>query len=167
MVISEWLRRRLPPAQRLEWYPPFRAMRVKVLVLENDWRDVRLLLPLARNRNLGGGMFGGAVACLADPVAALACARVFPGHEVWTRKLVLDFRHEARTDLELRFRFDAGQELDIGGELQRRGRATPTFEYSFFDTRERACVGVTCRVAIRPAGYRPGTGSHRSKSRDE
>ena len=57
-------------------------MGLRVLELSDDWRRVRLLLPLAGNRNPGGGMFGGAMACLADPIAALACSRVFPGHQV-------------------------------------------------------------------------------------
>lgn len=156
MRIPEYLRRRLPPARRLEWYPPFHAMRVRVLELSDDWRSARLLLPLAPNRNPGGGMFGGAMACLADPIAALACNRVFAGHQVWTRGLALDFVHEGNTDMELRFVLDAAKEQQIRGELERRGRATPDFEYAFFDRRGRPCVTVHCRVAIRPADYRPG-----------
>lgn len=163
MRMPEILRRRLSPARRLAWYPPFRAMRVKVLELSDDWRRTRLLLPLAINRNPGGGMFGGAMACLADPIAALSCNRVFPGHQVWTRELALDFRHEGRTDMELRFVFDPVLERQIGDELAQRGRATPLFEYAFYDARERLCVGVRCRVAIRPGNYRPATAIHRSR----
>ena len=164
MKIPEALRRRLSPAKRLEWYPPFRAMRVKVLALSDDWRHARLLLPLAANRNPGGGMFGGSMACLADPIAALSCNRVFPGHQVWTRALSLDFRHEGRGDLELRFDLDPRLEDDIRAELLRRGRATPEFEYGFFDTAGRVCAAVACRVAIRPPGYVPETGSQRSET---
>ena len=130
-------------------------MRVRVLELDTNWRHVRLLLPLAANRNPGGGMFGGSMACLADPIAALACNRVFPGHRVWTRELQLDFRHEGRSDMELRFDFDAGLERAIADELAARGRATPSFEYGFFDNQGRQCVRVRCRVAIRPPNYRP------------
>jgi acyl-coenzyme A thioesterase PaaI-like protein len=166
MRIPEFLRQRLPPARRLAWYPPFRAMRVQVLELSDDWRWARLQLPLAHNRNPGGGMFGGAMASLADPIAALACNRLFPGHQVWTRELILDFRHEARTDMELRFEFDGRLEDQIRGELRRRGRATPQFDYAYFDRSGRLCAAVRCRVAIRPLGYRPST-MHRSRQTDE
>jgi len=81
MHLPEWLRRHLPPARRLQWYPPFRAMRIRVLELDGEWRQARILLPLVRNHNPAGGMFGGAMACLADPIAALSCGRVFPGHQ--------------------------------------------------------------------------------------
>lgn len=141
-------------------------MRVSVTELDSDWRAVRLLLPLAPNRNPGGGMFGGAIACLADPIAALACNRLFPGHQVWTRELSLDFRREGRSDMELRFAMDAGQEQQIRDELIRRGRATPAFEYGFFDAHGRLCVVVTCRVAIRPGDCRPDT-ADRSTQQDE
>ncbi|MEJ2107602.1 MAG: hypothetical protein P8X48_09795 [Acidiferrobacteraceae bacterium] len=76
----------LSPKRKLELYPPFWLMRVKVLELSPDWRHLRVRLPLNMgSRNMGGGMFGGYQASLADPIAALACARVFPGYSVWTR----------------------------------------------------------------------------------
>lgn len=158
MPCWSWLRRWRSAERRLACYPAFRPLRIQVLCLDNDWRQVRIRLPLREaNRNPGGGMFGGAVAALADPVPALACNRVFPGHNVWTRAMHLDFRREGRTDLELRFELDPVQELAIREELARRGRATPTFEFGFWDTADRLCVQVKNTVAIRPAGYVPPT----------
>lgn len=151
-----WPRRWRSAARRLECYPAFRPLGLQVLELSEDWRRARILLPLtAANRNPGGGMFGGAVAALADPIAALACNRVFPGHNVWTRALRLDFRREGRSDLELRFALDPAQEIAIGDELARRGRCTPTLQFGFWDTAGRLCVQVENTVAIRPAAYIP------------
>ena len=159
MHIPHWIRK-LPwvsPARRLAWYPPFHAMSAEVLELSSDWRHARIRLPLnGFNRNPGGGMFGGSMASLADPIAALACNRVFPGHRLWTRAMQLDFRHEGRTDLELRFDLDPVQEQAIREELERRGRSTPVFEYGFHDLQGRLCVQVRNTVAIRPGNYRPG-----------
>lgn len=104
-------------------------------------------------------MFGGAMASLADPLPALACARVFPGYAVWTRSMTIDFRHESRSDLEMRLAIRSQQEQEIRDELSRRHRATPVFEYGFFDTRNRLCAWVHNRVAIRPSGYRAGDGA--------
>ena len=155
--VTDWLRG-LPwvsPARRLEWYPPLRVMRIRVEYLSSDGRKVRIRLPLnAQNRNPGGSMFGGAVAALADPIAALSCNRVFPGNNVWTRAMHLDFRREGRTDLELRFEMDAETEQRARLELASRGRATPSFQYAFYDARDRLCVQVRNTVAIRPLDYR-------------
>ena len=147
---------RLPPRLRLALYPPFWLMRLKIVELDPHWRRVRIRLPLTRlTRNPGGTMFGGSQAALADPIAALACARNFPGHSVWTRSLSIDFIHEARGDLDLRFEFTDLQIEQIRTELAARGRATPQFEYGYHDSSGRLCTVVHARIAIRPRGYRP------------
>jgi acyl-coenzyme A thioesterase PaaI-like protein len=150
----------LSPKRRLELYPPFRAMRIRITEMSDDWSAATILLPLNRhNRNPGGGMFGGAMASLADPIPALMCARLFPGHAVWTRAMTIDFRREGRTDLLLRIAIDPEHRESIGQELQTKQRATPAFEYAFFDEDGHLCAQVINTVAIRPAGYRPGKGA--------
>ena len=142
----------------LEWYPPFLMMRIKVLEIGPQWRRVRIRLPLnAISRNPGGVMFGGYQAALADPIAALACARVFPGYSVWTRAMHMDFEHGGGTDLELRFDFPPELEARIGEELARDGRSTPSFEYGFHLADGTRCTRIVNTVAIRPRGYAKAT----------
>ena len=149
--------RRLPflsVRQRLEWYPPFWLMRVRVLEVTDDWQTIRLRLPLtAASRNMGGSMFGGYQAALADPVAALACARRYPGYAVWTRAMSIDFIAEGNSDLELRFEFDPDLDAQICTELAEKGRSTPSFEYGFFRQDGVQCSRIINKVAIRPRGY--------------
>lgn len=145
----------LSDRRRLELYPPFRQMRVRVLEFAPTGRRIRLRLPLTRlSRNPGGSMFGGYQAALADPVAPIACVRLFPGYSVWTRRLDVDFRHQGNTDLELRFEFPAQLEASIRRELEEQGRSTPTFSYAFYTADGNLCTEVRCTVAIRPKGYR-------------
>lgn len=144
----------LSERRRLELYPPFFKMRIKVLEARDAWRHVRIKLPLtAFSRNLSGDMFGGWQAALADPVAALACARVFPGYAVFTRAMEISFEQPGRTDLELRFDLDPDQERNIAAELAAHGRATPTFDYAFYLGDGALCTRVRNTVAIRPRGY--------------
>ena len=148
----------LPEGRRLELYPPFFMMRIRVLEISDGWRRVRIRLPLnSVSRNPGGVMFGGYQASLADPVAAIACARVFPGYSVWTRAMTIDFRRGGSTDLELRFEFGQEQEAAIAEELKAKGRATPTFEYGYYLTDGSLCTLIRNTVAIRPKGYRKAT----------
>jgi acyl-coenzyme A thioesterase PaaI-like protein len=148
----------LSDARMLEIYPPFVPMRIKVLEIAAGWRAVRILLPLnARSRNPGGVMFGGYQAALADPIAALACARVFPGYSVWTRAMAISFDHGGNSDLEMRFALTSEQEHDIRIGLQNEGRATPTFEYGYFRKDGVRCTVVRNTVAIRPRGYKRAT----------
>ena len=151
-------RRLLSDARLLEFYPPFLAMRIKVLELSNDWRRVRIRLPLnSISRNPGGVMFGGYQAALADPIPALACARIFPGYSVWTRNLALAFERGGNTDLELRFDLTAEQEQAIAAQLQADGRATPTFEFGYYLADGTRCTTIQNTVAIRPQGYSKAT----------
>lgn len=145
-------------ARLLELYPPFRPMRIKVLEISDNWRQVRIRLPLnAMSRNPGGVMFGGYQAALADPIAALACARVFPGYSVWTRSMNIAFDHGGNSDLEMRFSLTQEQEQAIRIELERDGRSTPTFEYGYFRSDGVRCTVISNRVAIRPRGYKRAT----------
>ncbi|HEU5135217.1 MAG TPA: DUF4442 domain-containing protein [Steroidobacteraceae bacterium] len=148
----------IPDARLLELYPPFMPMRIKVLEIANQWRVVRILLPLnARSRNPGGVMFGGYQAALADPIAALACARVFPGYSVWTRSMTISFDHGGNSDLEMRFSLTPEQEKDIRIQLEAKGRATPTFEYGYIRNDGVRCTVIRNTVAIRPRGYERAT----------
>jgi hypothetical protein len=148
----------LSDARLLEWYPPFRPMRIKVLDIAEGWRSVRILLPLnAMSRNPGGVMFGGYQAALADPIAALACARIFPGYSVWTRAMTISFDHGGNSDLEMRFSLTREQEADIRIELERDGRSTPSFEYGYFRRDGVRCTVIRNTVAIRPRGYKRAT----------
>jgi acyl-coenzyme A thioesterase PaaI-like protein len=145
-------------ARLLEMYPPFVPMRIRVLEIAEGWRTVRILLPLnAMSRNPGGVMFGGWQAALADPIAALACARVFPGHSVWTRAMTISFDHGGNSDLELRFVLTPEQEETIRMELSESGRSTPTFEYAYVRKDNVRCSVVRNTVAIRPRGYKRAT----------
>jgi acyl-coenzyme A thioesterase PaaI-like protein len=148
----------LSDARLLELYPPFVPMRIRVLEIAQSWRRVRILLPLnARSRNPGGVMFGGYQAALADPIAALACARVFPGYSVWTRAMSISFEHGGNSDLEMRFSLTPEQESAIRLELERDGRSSPTFEYAYVRRDGVRCTVIRNTVAIRPRGYEKAT----------
>lgn len=145
----------------LELFPPWWLFNITLLENRDDWRHVRIRLPLGFfTRNLGGHMFGGAQASLADPIAAIACAHVFPEYSVWTRAMSIDFRAVGDSDLELRFDFDPALEARIRAELAARGRSTPTFEYGYFRADGSQCTLVRATVAIRPRGYRAQPGAY-------
>jgi len=152
-----FIRRRLgflSYARRMELFPPFWLMGVKVLEWSEDNHRVRIKLPLTwKSKNMGGSMFGGYQASLADPIAPLACSRIFKGYDVWTRKLVVDLHKPGVSDLELRFDFLPEMEACIRSELENRGRSNPVFEYGYYLDDGTQCTNIHCTVAIRKSGY--------------
>jgi len=144
----------LSPRRRLEWFPPFWFMRVRVVELSDDGRRIYLRLPLTMlARNMGDCMFGGYQASLADPVAALACNRIFPGYSVFTRAMTVDFIYPGNSHLELRFDMPPEVEQAIARDLQDKNRSTPTFTYGLYREDGVMCTRVENTVAIRPLGY--------------
>lgn len=151
----------LSPRRRLEWYPPFWLMRVRVTELSDDGRRMYLHLPLTMfARNMGDSMFGGYQASVADPVAALACNRIFPGYAVFTRSMSIDFIYPGNSHLELRFDMSPELEKTITDELQSKGRSTPTFIYGLYREDGVMCSRVENTVAIRPLGYQAAIRKH-------
>lgn len=149
-----WNSKWLSDKQRIEWYPGFWLFRPKVLELSSCWRQIKISLPQSWiATNAGGSLFGGFQACLADPIAAMSCVKVFPGYSIWTRSLHLDFKHEGLTDLELRFLMLPQQEAEIRAELKQKGRSTPEFEYGYYQQNGSLCTLIKARIAIRPKGY--------------
>lgn len=125
-------------------------MNIKVLNLSQGWRQVEILLPhTAQNQNPGGSMFGGAIASLADPIAALACASHFRDYQVWTKSLNVDFIRPGRSDLRLCFELQQQQLDDIAAQLQQHGRANPAFDYALYNTDNQLCCRIHCVVALR------------------
>ncbi len=145
----------LSTRRRLALYPPMLFMGVRILELDDNWERVRLRLPLTMfSRNAGGGMFGGYQAAIADPIAALACVKQFPGYEVWTRSLTVEFERPGNSHLELRFDFDPAIKAQIRADLSKKNRSTPEFDYALYREDGLLASRIRCRVAIRPGGYR-------------
>lgn len=145
----------LSDKKRIEWFPAFLLMRIKVLDLDPNWRQIKIRLPHSWiATNIGGSLFGGFQACLADPIAAMACMRNFPGYAIWTRSLQLDFKEQGLSDLELRFNLSPESEQAIRKELASKGRSTPKFEYGYYQADGSLCTLIHASVAIRPAGYK-------------
>ncbi len=147
-------RRLLTPERRLAWFPPFWLMRIEVVERAPDWSRLRIRLPLTRfTRNEIGNMFGGAQACLADPVPALACLHRYPGHRIAAKRLEIDFVRVGDSDLVLHFDFPPETDAAIREDLERNGRSDPCFEMVYRRADGRICSRVRNTVAIRPAGY--------------
>jgi len=154
----------LSEAKRLEWYPPFWMMRLKVLELTDDWSRARIRLPLTWvSANAAGNMYGGFQANLADPIPAIALVKRFHGYRIMTKNLEIDFIRVGNSDLVLHFDFSEEFEQSIRRELEELGRADPCFEMKYVREDGEVCSIIRNTMAIRPKGY---VGNHERKSSD-
>jgi acyl-coenzyme A thioesterase PaaI-like protein len=140
----------LSPQRMLELYPPFFFMGVKVTGVSQDSRKLSVKLPLRwYGRNQYGTMFGGFMCAVSDPLAALVCARHFPGHEVWTKSNFVEFLRPARSDLHIDVEITEADLTRIRAELEAKGKSAPVFESYFRDAKGREIALVRNTVSIR------------------
>jgi len=144
----------LSDRKKLELYPPFWLMRVKVLLLDDHWQQAHLRLPLNWvSANAEGNVYGGYQANLADPIPALACMQRFPGYRIATRRLEVEFIRVGSTHLDLHFEFPEVMHKEIASSLKDKGCATPSFTMQYVRADGKVCTRIRNTVAIRPKGY--------------
>ncbi len=158
MILLKWLRKTniIPETRKLAFYPPFLFMGAKIIEASPDYRKLRVHLPLRwYGRNHYGTMFGGFMASLADPLPAILCQKIFPGVEVWTKKMSIDFIRPGRTDLELQITITDEHMRTITDDLSRSGRSRPTFHCKYVDKTGETVALVENTVSLRKKSSTP------------
>ncbi len=143
----------IPPQRLLELYPPFFFMGVKVKHVSPDHRRLCIAVPLRwYGTNQYGSMFGGFVCAVSDPLPALLCSRLFPEHEIWTRKNCVEFLKPARGMIEAEITVSDDDVAKIEDGLSRHGRISHAFEFTFFDRHRVEIAHVKNTVFLRRGG---------------
>ena len=75
-------------------FPAWRGTGARVTYVADDWREVRVRLPLSwRTRNYVGTIFGGSLYGAADPIYMIMLIKVLgPGYVVWDKAATIRFR---------------------------------------------------------------------------
>jgi acyl-coenzyme A thioesterase PaaI-like protein len=86
-------------------FPAFRGTGGRITYIADDWREIRVRIPLSlRTRNYVGTIFGGSMYGAVDPIYMVMLIRVLgPGFVVWDKAASIRFRKPGRTTLHARF----------------------------------------------------------------
>ena len=104
-------------ARLLRWkfnlFPAYRGTGARVVYIAEDFREVRVRLPLSwRTRNAVGTIFGGSLYGAVDPVYMIMLMQLLGrDYVVWDKAATIRFRKPGRTTLTATFRIDDA-ELD-------------------------------------------------------
>ena len=115
--------------------------RARITYIADDWREVRIKLPLNwRTRNYVGTIFGGSMYGAVDPIYMVMLIRILgPTYVVWDKGATLQFKQPGRSTLHACFVLDAaeidavqaeahgtpGGRAQLPGRSGRRGRCDP------------------------------------------
>jgi hypothetical protein len=111
---SRWMR------WRFNLFPAWRGTGARVEYIAEDWREVRVRLPLSwRSRNYVGTIFGGSLYGAVDPVLMIMLIQnLGPGYTVWDKAATIRFLKPGRTTLYAKFTLDEGELSEIRGLLE-------------------------------------------------
>ena len=99
-------------SKRLRWLfnliPAYRGTGARVKYVSDDFREVRIELPLSwRTRNYVGTIFGGSLYGSVDPVYMIMLIQILgPDYVVWDKSATIRFRKPGRSRLHARFVLD-------------------------------------------------------------
>jgi hypothetical protein len=111
--MPESLRTRLTRIAYTWLFPAYRGTGGRITYVADDWREVRVEVPLSRRtKNYVGTIFGGSMYGAVDPIYMVMLIKALgPGYVVWDKAGTIRFRKPGRTTLHARFSIDDA-ELD-------------------------------------------------------
>ena len=94
-------------------FPAYRGTGGRIAYIADDWREIRIRVPLSiRTRNYVGTIFGGSMYGAVDPIYMVMLIRLLgPDYVVWDKAASIRFRRPGRATLHARFVVDDA-ELD-------------------------------------------------------
>jgi acyl-coenzyme A thioesterase PaaI-like protein len=133
--------------------PAYRATGARITFLRDDWREVRLVLPLRRGtRNLMGTLFGGSLYGAVDPIAAVMIMKnLGPGHVVWVKSSTIRFLRPGRTTLHARHVLAEHELREIRDAVAAAGRCERTAAIELVDAEGVVHVRCEQELSVRTA----------------
>jgi hypothetical protein len=118
--MPESLRTRLTRIAYTYLFPAYRGTGGKITYVADDWREVRVEVPLSRRtKNYVGTIFGGSMYGAVDPIYMVMLIRALgPGYVVWDKSAAIRFRKPGRSTLHARFTLDDAELDAIRGALE-------------------------------------------------
>lgn len=132
-------------------FPAYRGTGARVTYIADDFREVRVRLPLSwRTRNAVGTIFGGSIYGAVDPVYMIMLMRLLgPGFVVWDKSAAIRFRKPGRTTLLATFRIDESELEDIRAATRDGAAVDRTYNVDLVDAEGAVCARVEKIIYVR------------------
>jgi len=143
------------PSRLLRWkfnfFPAYRGSGARVTYIADDFREVRVKLPLSlRTRNAVGTIFGGSMYAAVDPIYMIMLMRLLGrDYVVWDKTASIRFRKPGRNTLRATFRID-DIELDAIRAATAAGESVDRiYNVELIDTEGIVCASIEKVIYVR------------------
>ena len=142
---------RLLPRRLLNLWPCYWGTGVRLKYVSEDFREIRLEVPLDwRTRNYVGTIFGGSMYGAVDPVCMLTLIKnLGSSYEVWDKAATIRFKRPGRTTLHAAFKLEQGEIDLIRKELSNTDSIDRVYNIDLTDEKGTVCATVEKIIHIR------------------
>ena len=133
------------------WFPAFRRTGGRLIRIADDWREVRVKLPLSwRTRNYVGTMFGGSLYAATDGISmVMLMKQLGPEYIVWDKSASIRFRKPCRTTVYATFAIDERETDAIRALLATESKIDRQYQVDWTDQEGTVYATVETTIHIR------------------
>jgi acyl-coenzyme A thioesterase PaaI-like protein len=133
------------------WFPAFRRTGGRLIHIADDWREVRVQLPLSwRTRNYVGTMFGGSLYAATDGISmVMLMKQLGPEYIVWDKSASIRFRKPCRTTVYATFAIDERETDAIRALLATEPKIDRQYQVDWTDQEGTVYATVETTIHIR------------------
>ena len=150
------------------WIPAYRGTGARIAFIADDWREVRIRLPLSlRTRNYVGTIFGGSMYGAVDPMYMIMLIKLLGrDYVVWDKSASIRFRRPGRSTLYATFRLTEEDLEAIRATVEKEGRSEPRFTVDLLDAEGEVIASCEKVISVRrrEAAPRPPEGDRSPRS---
>jgi hypothetical protein len=138
-------------------FPAYRGTGGRVTYISEDWKEVRIRLPLSwRTRNYVGTIFGGSLYGAVDPFYMIMLIRILgKSYVVWDKAATIRFRKPGRTALTASFRIDDAELAAIRKALESAPKVDRIYRVELVDAEGVVHAEIEKVVHVRRASPQP------------
>ena len=132
-------------------WPPFWGMRIHILRISPDWREVSVRMKLSlRNQNYVGSHFGGGLFSMTDPFYMLMLMNVLGGeYVVWDKAANIQFVSPGRGTVFAHFKLTDERLAEIREKTVSGEKFEPTYRINVVDADDNIVAIVDKTIYIR------------------
>ncbi len=137
--------------RRLAKYPPYLGAGVRVTELSDDFKTIRVEMPLRfYNRNYVGTHFGGSLYSMCDPFYMLMLINILgPGYIVWDKAASIRFKRPGKGVVKAVFQLSDEQIAQIKQAADTQGKVEPQFQVTVTDSEGNVVAEVDKLLYVR------------------
>ena len=147
--ISAWIEDNLDRA--MNFYPPYFGAGVRIAEADDDFRYIRVEMPLRfYNRNYVGTHFGGSLYSMCDPFYMLMLIKnLGSDYIVWDRSASIEFQKPGTGTVRAEFELTEERIDEIRQLADKEDKIEPTFHINILDEQDDVVATVEKVVYVR------------------